>query len=212
MTYERVECSVDQAFDDLLIEPAGNHGKAPVLTGWRSGEFRHANGSRREQMAKFVALRAEVARVLVVRRLHDGNALAEPQIVPLESNHLARVVRDRPNRLEADVEQDLRADAVVAEIGLEAELLIRLDGVGTAVLKLVRLQLVEQADAAPLLIEVDDHAASFLGNHLHGFVELPAAVAAKRMEHVTREALRVNANEHILAVARISVDERDVFV
>ena len=81
-------------------------------------------------MAELVALRAQILGVLVVRRLHDRHALAEAKAVALEADHLARVVRDRPDRFEAEVEEDLRADAVVAEIGLEAELLVRLDGVG----------------------------------------------------------------------------------
>ena len=87
---------------------------------------------RREQMSELVALRAQILGVLVVRRLHDRYTLVDAQTVALEADHLARIVRDRPNGLEAEVEQDLRADAVVPQIGLEAELLVRLDGVGAA--------------------------------------------------------------------------------
>src|SRR5439155_17070835 len=107
-----------------------------------------------------VAFGAHVAGTLVVRRLHDRNSLTETQTVAFEPHHLARIVRDGPDRLEAEVEQDLRADAVITQIRLEAELLVGFDGVSAGVLELVGLQLVEQSDAPTLLIEVRDHAAS----------------------------------------------------
>src|SRR4051794_34288583 len=135
-----------------------------------------------EEVPELVTLGAEVAGVLDVLRLHDGDALVHAQAVALEADHLARIVRDRPDRGQAEVEQDLRADAVVAQVGGETELFVRLDRVGAGVLQLVRLELVEQADASTFLIEVHDRAASLLLDHLHRRLELPAAIAAHRVE------------------------------
>src|SRR5919202_5687840 len=124
-----------------------------------------------EEVSELVALRLEVAGVLAVRLGDDGDTLVHAQTVPLQPYQLLRVVRDRPDRLDAEVEEDLRADAVVAQIRLEAELLVRLNGVRAAVLELVRLELVEQPDAASLLVQVDDHAAALGGDHVHRGVE-----------------------------------------
>src|SRR4051794_12145503 len=113
-------------------------------------------------MSELLAFRLQIARVFLVLRLFQRHPIADAQAVALEANHLARVVRDRPDRFEAEVEQDLRTDAVVAQVRLEAETFIRLDRVRAFILQLVRLELVQQADAAPLLIEIYDDAAPFL--------------------------------------------------
>src|SRR5688572_13224540 len=163
-------------------------------------------------MAELVALGREITGVLAVRGLDDGHALLDAQPIALEPHHLARIVRDRADRLQPEVEQDLRADAVVPEVRLEAQLLVGLDRVGAAILELVRLELVEEADAAPFLVEVDDDAATLPLDHRHRRVELPAAIAAHRVEDVTREALRVHAHEDPLPSRHIALDERDVLV
>ena len=54
------------------------------------------------------------------------------EAVALEADQLAGIVGDQTDGLEAEVEQDLRADAVVAQVGREAEPLVRLDRVGAA--------------------------------------------------------------------------------
>ena len=64
--------------------------------------------------------------------------------------------------------QDLRADAVVALIGLEPELLVGLDRVEPLVLQRIRADLVRETDAPAFLIQVEQHAASFGGDAAHG--------------------------------------------
>ena len=61
----------------------------------------------------------------------------------------------------------------------EAEREVRIDGVEAGLLELVRLQLVEQADAAALLRHVEEHAARLGADQLQRGVELVAAVAAE---------------------------------
>ena len=103
---------------------------------------------------------------------------------------------------DAEIDEDLRADAVVAGVGREAEVHVGLDGVHAGVLQLVGADLVHEADAAPLLAHVEDDAAALGGDARHGGVQLLAAVAAPRAEHVAREALGVHAHERRLAVGR----------
>ena len=67
------------------------------------------------------------------------------QPVALDAHELARVVGQQPHRADAEVAQDLRADAVVALVGLEAEPLVGLDRVEALVLQLVGADLVRPA-------------------------------------------------------------------
>ena len=80
-----------------------------------------------------------------------------------------------------------------------------------ALLEFVRAQLGQQADAAALVAaQVDHDAAALLGDALHGGLELGAAVAALRAEDVAGEALGVDPDQQVLAVADVAVDEGDV--
>ena len=129
--------------------------------------------------------------------------LDDLETVALEAAVLRGVVRHQPHRRDAEVDEDLRADAVLARVGREAELDVRLDGVAALVLQGVRAQLVAEADAAALVAaQVDDDAAALGGDPLERAVELHAAVAAHRAEHVAGEALGVHAHEHVVGARR----------
>jgi hypothetical protein len=103
------------------------------------------------------------------------------------------IVRDEPDGFEAEELEDGAGQFVVAEIAVEAELLIGFDGIGAFVLQLVGAKLVEQADASAFLQFVDQQAAAFGGDAGEGDVQLGAAIAAQAVEHVTGEALGMDA-------------------
>ena len=58
--------------------------------------------------------------------------------------------------------------------------------------------------------QVHDDARALLGDELHRGVELQAAVAAHRTEHVAGEALGVHAHEHVLLARDLALHERHV--
>src|SRR5437868_3685046 len=147
-----------------------------------------------------------------MRDRNDRHALIDGQAVTFETDKFPRIIGNRPDRLEAEIEKNLGADSVVAQVRLEAEPLIRFDGIDSLVLKLVGLELVEQADAAALLIEIDDDALSFFGNHFHRGVELPTTVAAQGMKHVARQALRVHPHENTRIGTDIPINEGDMLM
>ena len=76
-----------------------------------------------------------------------------------------------------------------AEVVGEAEEPVRLVRVVPLRLERVRADLVAEADAAPFLAQVEEHAAAALGDEVEGAVELRAAVALERPEHLARQAL-----------------------
>ena len=78
--------------------------------------------------------------------------------------------------------------------------------------ELVCLELVEQPNAPPFLIEIDDHAAALGRDEVHRRIELPAAVTAQRLEDIAGETIRVDANQRVLAVSDLAVDERDMLL
>src|SRR5215475_7661621 len=110
-----------------------------------------------------------------------------------ERAHLARIIGQEPNARDAKVVKDRGRQAEIPEVRLEPERMIGLDRVDARVLQLVGPQFGHQPDAASLLTLIDHQSATFLRDRLHGEVELAAAVAAHRAEHLAGEALRVDA-------------------
>src|SRR5687768_7908203 len=83
---------------------------------------------------------------------HTGHDL---QAEAFDRDVLRRVVRQQLDLADAEVAEDLGTGTVVADVGSEAELRIRLDRVVPAVLKLVGLEFVDQADAPALLQQIE---------------------------------------------------------
>ena len=92
--------------------------------------------------------------------------------------------------LQPEVAQNLARQLVVAQIGFEAQPLVGFHGVGALILQFVGAQLVQQADAAPFLMLVDQQAAAFVGDRLQRQFKLRAAIAAQAVEDVAGQALR----------------------
>ena len=159
-----------------------------------------------------IPLGGQIPAVLLVRRHLDRQLLGDAQPVRLEAGDLLRVVRQQPDRGQAEVGEDLVADPPLALVGGEAEREVGLDGVQPLLLQLVGLELCEQADAAALLRHVEEHAAALVGDRVQRRVELLAAVAAQRVEDVAGQAFGVDADEHVVGAVDVASDERDVML
>ena len=98
-----------------------------------------------------LGLRAQISLVVLVGGVFDRYLCRDRQPVALQAPDLLRVVREYPDRAEPEVDEDLRADPVVAQVHGEPEALVRFDGVKALLLQPVGAQLVQQADAPALL-------------------------------------------------------------
>ncbi len=166
-----------------------------------------------QQVPQLVPLGLEVGGARLGGRHLERDALDDLQAVAREADVLVRVVGHQPHAPDPQVAQDLGADAVVALVRPEAELLVRLDRVVALLLELVGPELVDQPDAAALLEEIEDHPPALLGDQLEGAVELAPAVAALRAEDVAGQALAVDPHQDRLGrVGEVAVDQRQVLL
>src|SRR4029450_2131316 len=150
----------------------------------------------RQQVPGLVALGAGVLPVGLGRRNLDRYALRDVQTVALEDNDLLRVVGQELEILDPEVDEDLGADAVAARAAVKPERGVGLDRVLAQILELVGPHLVEEPDPPPLLPHVHENAPPLGLDAGERLVELEAAVAPARVEHVAGEALGVHTNEH----------------
>ena len=120
---------------------------------------------------------------------------------------LLGIVGEQANLPQAEILEQLQPDAVVAGVCLEAEGEVGLDRIEALVLKFVGADLLDKADAATLLRQVDEHADPLLADHVERHVELVAAVAPQAVEQIAREARRVEPHERRRDVGRLSHHE-----
>ena len=163
-----------------------------------------------ESVSELIPLGGQIPPVLVVRDDLERHLLDHVEAEPVEAGDLLRVVREDPDRGEAEVGEDLVADPPVARVHGEAEREVCLDGVEPLGLELVGAQLVEKPDPAALLRHVEEDAAPLARDLRERLLALLAAVAEKRVEDIAGEALGVDADEHVLGALDIAGDERDV--
>ena len=143
--------------------------------------------------------------------IDDRDPLDDLEAEALEAAVLRRVVRHQAHRRDAEIDEDLRADAVLTGVGREPEVLVRLDRVAALVLERVRPQLVPEPDPTTLVTaQVDDDALALGRDLFERLVELQPAVAAQRPEHVTGEALGVHPHEHVRLTGDVAAHERHV--
>src|SRR5439155_8576009 len=95
----------------------------------------------------------------------------------------------------AKLVEDRSGQREVPAVRLVAQCKIGIDGVEAGVLQGVGLELRHEADAATLLVFVNDDAAPFRGDRSNCNFQLVATVATQRPEHFSGEALRMDAHE-----------------
>ena len=129
-TADRAARAVRGARDDA--DPFRDAELARRVRGSQPSESLEAQVLVVELVAELLALRLQVAAVLGVRRDLDRHLLDHGEPEALDPGHLLRVVREDANGRQAQVGEDLAADAVLAQVGREAELEVGLDGVEPA--------------------------------------------------------------------------------
>lgn len=73
-------------------------------------------------MPQFRFLCAKISNIRGAGRNLNGNTLHDLEAIAFDPNDLPRVIRNQPDLVQPKIRQDLRADSIVTEIGLEPEL------------------------------------------------------------------------------------------
>src|SRR3990172_2045388 len=113
-------------------------------------------------MPELSLLCLEINKVPFVRVDLHRDPLNDLEAVSFETDDLLGIVCHEPHLSDPEIDKDLRADAIVPQVGLEPELDIRLDRVHALVLELICLELVHQTDTAAFLTHVEDDALAVL--------------------------------------------------
>jgi len=140
-----------------------------------------------------------------------GDAFDDANAGGFELVHFFGIIGEQADFAGAEFFEDFGGEAVFAGVGGKAEGFVGFDGVQALVLQLIGAEFIHEADAAAFLGEIDENAAGGLADFAEGEFELGAAIAALGAEHVTGEALGMDAHEGCGAGAEVAADEGDGF-
>ena len=128
------------------------------------GGSKYPLGLGLDHVPELLSLRLEVRGRQVTGVGIAGHALLNPDPLALEGPDLRGIVGQHAHPRQTEMPQDRDLEAVLALIGVEPEAVVRLHRIGTLVLELIRLQLVQEPNAATLLGIVDKEASLGLGD------------------------------------------------
>ena len=166
-----------------------------------------------QQMPHPLALGAQVGDVLGVRRGLQRDPLGDVEAEALQPSVLDRVVGHEAHGGHAEVDQHLRADAVLPAVDGESLAQVGVHRVVALLLQLVRPDFVAEADAAALVApQVDEDAAPFLLNQVERGLQLRPAVTAQGAEHVAGQTLGVDPHQHVLGPGHLAHHECEVLL
>ncbi len=163
------------------------------------------------QMPHLLPLGTQIVRGRFQRLDHRRNPLRHAHAGLLQSLDLLRIVGHQPHRPQPEVPHHGRGSLVAPQIRLETKLFVRLHGIRAVILQLIGAQLVEQPDPAAFLVLVNQQAPALARDGLQCQLQLGAAIAAQAVEHVSREALRMNPHQRRIAVLQVAHLERHDF-
>ena len=140
----------------------------------------------------------------------DGDLFDDFKAVAVKPDDFFGVVGEESNFLEAEVGEDLGADAVFAEVGGVAEFEVGVNGVITLFLEFVGADFGGEADAAAFLPHVKEDTFANGGDSFHGLAQLTAAVATLGSEDVAGKAFAVDTDKGGLAIGEVAAGKGKV--
>ncbi len=162
-------------------------------------------------MAHPLPLGAQVVDVLGIRAHRERHPVDDLEPEAFETTVLGGVVRHQPHCAHTEVDEDVRADAVLAAVDGQARARCsrrRCHGPDPGGCR--RGACARARCHAPRARGGTRRRPLLRRDHRHRRFELRAAVALERAEHVAGEALAVHADEHVVGALHVAADERQV--
>src|SRR4030095_7698857 len=107
----------------------------------------------------------------------DRHLLAHFQTVTLEANNFLRIIGEEPELSHAQIEKNLCAQSVIAQVSCVPEFRVGLYGGESFLLQLVSVDFCRQPDTAALLSHVNQNTLAFLLDLPQRRVQLISAIA-----------------------------------
>ena len=113
--------------------------------------------------------------------------------------NLARIIGHQPDFIHAQQRQHAGSRAKIARFVGQAQPLVRIHCVKSLILQPIGAQLVDQANAAPFLPHIEQHAPAacpgFICHRLQGSIKLRPAIAFETAENIASQTFGMQADQ-----------------
>lgn len=133
------------------------------------------------------------------------NSLDHANAAALKLLDFVGIIGKQPNRVDIESFQRSSCEIVVAGIRSESEAAVGFDSIESFILKLVGFQLVDQADPAALLRQIEHNSVRSFRDFAKRKLELGATVTSLGSKNIAREALRMNPDQRSFAAFQSTV-------
>src|SRR5512132_2056224 len=161
-----------------------------------------------EQMPELRLFCLEIFFVVRIGFGPDRHLLDHFQTVALEPDNFFRVICEEPELSHTQIEKNLCAEPVIAQVSCVSEIRVGLYGVESFLLQLVSVDFCRQPDTAALLSHINQNALAFLVELPQRGVPLIPGIAPARRENCASETLAVHAHQRRFVLVDPTFHER----
>src|SRR6266478_2654672 len=129
-----------------------------------------------------------------------------------QADNFLRVICKEPKLTHAEVEKDLCAESVIAQVTRITKSGVGFHGIETFLLQLVCVDFCGEPYPASFLAHVNQNAVAFLLDLPQRRVQLISTVASARSENVAGKALAVHTHERRFGLVDFAFDQREVML
>src|ERR1019366_9113302 len=155
-------------------------------------------------MAHLLAFRFQISAPRLMGRRDAVYALGHNNPRVFQSFDLIRIIRHQAHARYPQMPQNRPRQRVIPQVALKPELFVRLHSIGAMILQLIGAQFVHQPDTAAFLMLANDETSPLTGNLPERDLELSPAIAPQAVENVSRQALRVDAQQRWRPVVHVT--------
>src|SRR5919106_1741768 len=204
MTHLR-QASAWQANDEIMMK---QERRMMHCAAFRTSSFANVL----QQVPHFRSFGLEIFDVVWVGFAANRHLFYHLQAVTLESDNFLRIVGQKTEPADSQIEQDLRAEAVIAQITRIPKPGVCLHRVEAFLLQFIGVNFCREPDAAPFLPHVNQNAAAFLLDLLKRRMQLISTVASARSENVSGKTLAVDAHQGWFAFVDAAFHQREMML
>jgi hypothetical protein len=128
-----------------------------------------------------------------------------------EPRNLVRIIGEQPDPVLPEQRKHPRGNPEITRIDRKAQPCVGIDRIKALILERIGAQLVDQADPAPFLPQIEQDPPAALGNQSQRGVKLRPAIAFEAAQHIAGQAFAVEPHQWRLTV-RTPDQKRDMIL
>ena len=165
-----------------------------------------------QQVSHLHSLGLEIFDVVRIGFAPNGHLFYHLKAITLKADNFLGVIRQKTELADTEIEEDLRAKAVIAQVAWVTKLRVCLNCIESFLLQLVRMNFCCQSNTASFLPHVNQDTSAFFLDLPKRSVQLISTVASPRAENIAGKTLAMHAHQRWLVLVDLAFHEREMML